>query len=110
MARVAATEATRHGVYAFLEQLEEAGFRRWLRAEEQRRRNGYGARRYLRQRRLDALGSGRPVNVSAGDLPGWARSTGPVVAGSFARVVVSGDDLVTAAEADVALWLEEMDL
>ena len=59
------------GLYRFLAEAEEVEYRRWEEGERRRLANGYRAKSYPRQRRLDAFGSGQPVNVTTGEIWGW---------------------------------------
>jgi len=114
MAYVAKSAGSARGVYRFLAEAEEVEYRRWEEAQERRLKNGYALEEYPRRRRLDAFSTGRPVNVSTGEIWGWnAASAGappfPRPAGRRPeRAIVRPDDTITFTDEDwAALFIEE---
>ena len=114
MAYVARPLGTARGVYRFLGEAEEVEYRRWEEGQVRRLRNGCTAESYPRQRRLDAVSLGQPVNVSTGEIWGW----NAVNAGAPAvprppgrqplRAIVRPDDTITFTDDDwAALFIEE---
>lgn len=116
MARVAVTRApgAAAGVYRFLAAQEEAERDRWESAQARRTANGYSRQRYPRRVRLEAFAAGLPVNVSTGELWGWAATEAgcpPVqrpVGRTPERAIVRPDDSVAFSDDNWArLFLEE---
>ena len=102
------------GLYRFLYEAEEVEYRRWEDGQRRRSANGYHAESYPRQRRLDAFGSGQPVNVDTGEIWGWnaVKAGAPPVprpAGRLpTRAIVRPDDTITLTDENyAALFIEE---
>ena len=93
------------GLYRFLYEAEEVEYRRWLDGERRRLANGDRAELYPRQRRIDAFGSGLPVNVSTGEIWGWSavNAGAPAVSRPRGRrlperAIVRPDDTIEACD------------
>jgi len=105
MARVARAAAATSGVYAFLADQEQAGWRTW---EANVSRTHADGAPYPRQRILDGLRAGQTVNVPGSAMRGLGRDRSGRRPGG--RAIVSPDDTIMFAADDMQLWLDENDL
>lgn len=110
MARIVVPVSDARGTYAYLLQYFESDLSEWV--ANTTHFHGAGAP-FPRQRILDGLRAGAPVNVPSWALPGRAQRSAPrrVVAGVAVmpqRAVVTPDDRITYTDEDCArLFLEE---